>query len=1750
MNSYIGSLNMASVLAMHFLTCLIVVALSTRSYHDILSDAPHFGRLNSAAPRASLLGFVVCPVCTVSSLGFNGETIIDGLAKSGNIRVDEYFIARCKCLSPPHASNAGADPPNGAGAYSISDLPISPISSSLKNCSLEGWIEEWLPQFYAAIFGRSEQCLRGHIDTDLISDTLRSVQSSVALFSCSQDETHNCAGYNLSTEIERVFVDRFSGVELIVSQISWGSIEGDILRARQKHVQPAQFLGGAWTTSASGVNSAHVLPYSSVDFVDYGSFLCELNRGFALHLDLLIGVIGVEGRFVPDKLNRCHNAGMKSKFLSIESIAVPYMPSVRKHSRVADGDGSSEMNCARSLSYSLFSSEIGSACNSIIKIALGSCVLPGGSVGAIRIGLFPSLWSTVKVGRRTVSAYCVSALSTKLNLLPVPSQDLTGTGLFSSEFNGGSNYYGATPESNCGGLHYMSNLIESRVEMSLRAPLLENCLRPACESALLSKVNSQRRYCCNFASWLNTTAADLSTNSHIWCDVNIGRSRHSFEDQARTIVVKQLFIESQGTKITRIYCNEDTIPRECPLGPPSIVHSVATSADDSSPKLSPFPKEILSWQIGVLAPCVSGFTGLPSNREQVPDKHAATDYGPFAGEHVVGLPIEAPARPAFKVSRSNNDGYCFSRPTSMVYPTYRRVIDCSTSNSCCQDIVLPLGGDAAGLVLCTDLHHHAFASCSARSNPNVDYAALSYSGCNRSFFRDNQCNLDRRKAYSCVVTASGQLTDKIIEGGILLFVHDGCCSELTLPIVSDVRFPYESRLIVLCCVTMLCEAWSEVLFKEGTTHVISMDLYHLQHEQYDKCAQSKLKPKCILRADVLVIICCVATSKGNVVQLKADCFAHAASWSMRHEHDGFKPRGRLALLFDSGALFEVVHGRVAMYTDTSCKYLSCELFCDICDIDIIGNSEQFSDATPWKGQSTLCTVCGLSVDDHQVISFVGQLSKSSAYFCYTLIQKYRPGRIGEFDGTAVEALKEGDSSMSRPGELGLSIQRGCYEHLFIRSTVQLLLCPNLCGLVEKRYCMTTRKANTMLLSAQLYSTNFMWSAVFSHNANMLKYFVHIRGHSPSTLRHKLWNGPHLRSIWLRTFWCSLFELLLRTSEQSQKFARTRLIYVGETGAIVGWQVLNTSTSAFQFNSKVGKIFDKDSVIARGNHLHIYITRRESAKKGIFYHLDLSIQSDDFAPTEKLMITNDALCQVFSSFEPTPASTPLESRGRVDCEDEVFSKYCGHAAGERPLQQSSAGSGPVFIGDSSKPAISYSQLLPETSTLIPLAKRRGHYYCCAHSEPNRIEPLSESFWLVYSSNSSSPFHNSARSMGNGAELSEQIVLWTHKHTAPKLTSEDDEDVTALRDKPRCRSLRQGSAPEIIGGSDIDCIIGDCGPNTVGPADLDKYGTDRGDVDFIDDARKLVSDPSYCYAERKNCTISPQLLQHPLHALPVSKVDSDPPYLKIWWLCSIRHYLIMKLSSTSYCMLGSVTRKRYVQQMSSSDFTKIVEVSPSTRLPAVRAGERSITIKDFPNDALRGQIALLNCINYPSAHCVSFAKFVEPNCKTHFQALTSACDLKTAWSAAIRDQSAKVINVSIGEDANTSVHLIACSKPLIFYDRIRVLWEYRGALQLIVYDSALMKYASSLGSEPVHKTDLIVRSEPVNVYRGTTLSHCSARTQWRASSTKEVRPLKDRTTWKGIPPLTLCREVCVANQGLAHRKQLRRYRFVARVARFSF
>jgi len=560
----------------------------------------------------------------------------------------------------------------------------------------------------------------------------------------------------------------------------------------------------------------------------------------------------------------------------------------------------------------------------------------------------------------------------------------------------------------------------------------------------------------------------------------------------------------------------------------------------------------------------------------------------------------------------------------------------------------------------------------------------------------------------------------------------------------------------------------------------------------------------------------------------------------------------------------------------------------------IGDVRQFDDAIFRKGQLVLCDVCGpfpKSVDGYTyVLSFVDQYSKFSA--CYFLRKKSdseaaleayvrfceREGVIikeirsdcgGEFGGAGNSASDSGEGGLLRPEELEFFFKRVCSKHKIIHVPTPPRR-PELHGVIERHHLTTTKMANAMLFSARL--SFILWPAAFSH-ANMLKNRLSVRGLGPYT-PYELWYGRRPRVDRLRTFGCDCYKLLSRYPKIPGQMARKRLIYVGETGDRMGWRVFCPTT--YTFSTEFELIFDENSAQSRINHLKLYDARRDLAKKGKL--LDLPLQSDDFAPTEANISTNDAVRRVFSSSQPSPAPMPLESRGRVVNEDEVQSRDGGLS------QQTPAGSGPVISGESSEPDVSHS-LLPETSTRT-VANPRGSIIT-KHSEPNRIRPHSVSFQPVESSNSPIPSHDSVPSMGNGAESAEQREReCTREHTAPTPTDGEDEVAAERSGTPTRRSLRQGHATA-HGGSNYG-TIGNISPQD-GHADLDEY-VDVDEVDLIDDGDAMVYGPLTQHnldAERKRCKFDPRHPLRPLRILPVGRAEPDSPDLRQFRQHAMKH-----------------------------------------------------------------------------------------------------------------------------------------------------------------------------------------------------------------------------------------------------------------------
>jgi hypothetical protein len=366
------------------------------------------------------------------------------------------------------------------------------------------------------------------------------------------------------------------------------------------------------------------------------------------------------------------------------------------------------------------------------------------------------------------------------------------------------------------------------------------------------------------------------------------------------------------------------------------------------------------------------------------------------------------------------------------------------------------------------------------------------------------------------------------------------------------------------------------------------------------------------------------------------------------------------------------------------------------------------------------------------------------------------------------------------------------------------------------------------------------------------------------------------------------------------------------------------------------------------------------------------------------------------------------------------------------------------------------------------------------------------------------------MGNGADLAEQREReCTREHTAPTPTDGGDEDAAERDGTPTRRSLRQGHATA-HGGSN-DGIIGNIGPQE-GHADLDEY-VDVDEVDLIDDADAMVYGPltqQNLDAERKRFKFDPRHPLRPLRILPVGQAEPDSPDFRQFRQHAMRHNLPIKFSSNNPKLKGSASWKRYERYKLASNFTEFLELSTTARSKGARAEQRSVALKDFSNDALRGHITFPSHEHNSSAHFVNAAELARLHGTVNIHALYSARELKSARLAALKEEAA-IVAASIEEHAQAAVDREARSRPLTFHDHIKALWEYDMALQL--NDSDLIK-ESAFGAAQVHQIDVSGLPEP-NTYREASSPDHPEREQWQESMAKEIKTLVDRGTWEMVP-----------------------------------
>jgi len=1198
-------------------------------------------------------------------------------------------------------------------------------------------------------------------------------------------------------------------------------------------------------------------------------------------------------------------------------------------------------------------------------------------------------------------------------------------------------------------------------------------------------------------------------------------SEQPFENYIAAFV-KQIDEGTDPADIERDHA-EASEPRIRPYGAPSLKCSVATPEGCSA--FSLFSKEQKCQPINSSS-CACGCmeTACPKTD---PSVEMAAE-GP--------LPDEDQAQGSFTVSGSTDAKSFYAYDEGDYYhskPYYRHVLEFPNlrHGKGNRVTISPLGGGDVVHLARAGLHH-AHAASSSRTDPYAEHVAIMDSGCNRHFFRNSHRIINRRKANFRVATASGQITDIHTKGDILLQVHDEHGNELEPLILSDASVSHGSPLNLIS-VSMLCEAGSKVVFEKGNSY------FTFKGRNYPLIEQDGLyilKLDEVLSPEVLIDIRRMASEQGHIPEPDADGFALAADWSLWHERFGHTSRKRLKFLFDNGAL-EGLHVKGSHAHNASCKCSTC-LMNHNAKLHI-GDVRQFDDAIFRKGQLVLCDVCGpfpKSVDGYTyVLSFVDQYSKFSA--CYFLRKKSdseaaleayvrfceREGVIikeirsdcgGEFGGAGNSASDSGEGGLLRPEELEFFFKRVCSKHKIIHVPTPPRR-PELHGVIERHHLTTTKMANAMLFSARL--SFILWPAAFSH-ANMLKNRLSVRGLGPYT-PYELWYGRRPRVDRLRTFGCDCYKLLSRYPKIPGQMARKRLIYVGETGDRMGWRVFCPTT--YTFSTEFELIFDENSAQSRINHLKLYDARRDLAKKGKL--LDLPLQSDDFAPTEANISTNDAVRRVFSSSQPSPAPMPLESRGRVVNEDEVQSRDGGLS------QQTPAGSGPVISGESSEPDVSHS-LLPETSTRT-VANPRGSIIT-KHSEPNRIRPHSVSFQPVESSNSPIPSHDSVPSMGNGAESAEQREReCTREHTAPTPTDGEDEVAAERSGTPTRRSLRQGHATA-HGGSNYG-TIGNISPQD-GHADLDEY-VDVDEVDLIDDGDAMVYGPLTQHnldAERKRCKFDPRHPLRPLRILPVGRAEPDSPDLRQFRQHAMKHNIPIKFSSNNPKLKGSASWKRYERYKLASNFTEFLELSTTARSASAKAEQRAIAMKDFSNDALRGYITFPSHEHNSSAHFVDAAELARLHGTTNIHALYSARELKSARLAAIKEESA-IIAASIEEHARAAAIREAKSTPLTFHDHIKALWEYDATLQLNEHD--LMK-ESAFGAAQVHDLDMSGLPEPSNFREASSPDH-PEREKWKESMAKEIKTLEDRGTWELVPRASIGKHRPVKCKFVYRKKLLR-------------
>jgi len=1030
------------------------------------------------------------------------------------------------------------------------------------------------------------------------------------------------------------------------------------------------------------------------------------------------------------------------------------------------------------------------------------------------------------------------------------------------------------------------------------------------------------------------------------------------------------------------------------------------------------------------------------------------------------------------------DGDC-SNPT----PLYRAIkTDYAARSSPCGG-----GGDAFNVV-----RVQAFGSLSSEDyDLHYENVAIVDTGANRNHFGERHGFVNRRPVNMSTTLADGSQVRISEQGDFVLHSEDAKGNALEPLILRDVSI-LKGSPINLVSVSMLCDEGSTFHFEKGNSYFVYKGR---KYKLIERHGLYMLRLDDILSAEEISHLREFEKQNGNHCPTEARSntgvnYACAASWDLWHERFAHTSKKRLKFMFDNGSAEGLaVDGKFTH--DSKCK-------CPTCLLQHnrklhIGSVRKFADSVTRKGQLIYTDICGPfppSVEGYRyVISFTDVYSRFSA--CYMLkkksdseaalealvsfyarngiiIKEVRSDQGGEYGGHNESSSAAGEGGALRDDKsLDFFFKRVCVKHDIVHRLMPANR-PELHGIAERYNLTIWKMANAMLFAARL--SYLLWPAAVAH-ANMLRNRLPVSGLGPYT-PYELFYNSRPRVDQLRIFGCDCYKLLPTYPKIPGQVARKRLIYCGETADRVGFRVFDPVT--YKFSTEFELIFDEYSARKRINSLYEYDARRDLKNKGKLHMLPL--QTDDYASRDT---SQEAVRNVFTSPSPSPIAFS-ESGGDLD---------------EAEPKDGSGGGGALSestVVESGRSAEHDSPLLASGQPGFPTEHSNVELVSTRASTENRPTTLASG---TDNGVTTSTLHDSALRMGGQA--ASQVPDSDCKHDqVPALIEEasDDED-DPEEFKIHGQSLRPGRLPslrprkqqlehDLSETEAVSVLINDKEAQKFGP--LTKEALE---------------------AERKKSRLDPRHPRRPLRALPVGQIEKDTPEFKAFRKYAFENNVLIKLVDNPK-QEGKSSWRRYNAYQPACSLREIIELSATSKNPAIRSQQAKKAHEDIIFDSLRGYILFPQHEHNGSTHFVDAGRLARNLGTINIHALYSSAEMESARAATLAE-AVDVHSKAFAARLADARYREATSIPLNFHDQIKALWEYDAALQL--NDSDISKesaFAASLVG------DLVTGGIPEPKNFRSVASH-PERIQWLESMGRERKTLEDRGTWELVPRSTIGR-----------------------------